>query len=67
MIKEFAKFFLDIAKYMITAILISTFFSMFESRWPIYLFGAIMVGGSLFTSIVLFKLDERRKIENKEK
>lgn len=63
MIKEFAKFFLDIAKYMITAILISTFFSMFESRWPIYLFGAIMVG----TSIVLFKLDERRKIENKEK
>jgi len=37
--KEVGKWFMDIAKYVATAVLISSFLGSFEQRWLIYTFG----------------------------
>jgi len=41
--KEIGKWFMDIAKYVATAILISSFLGSFQQKWAIYLVGAIIV------------------------
>ena len=41
--KEIGRWFMDIAKYVATAVLISSFLGDFEHRWMVYLFGALIV------------------------
>jgi len=41
--KEIGKWFMDIAKYVATAVLISSFLGDFEQKWLVYLFGALIV------------------------
>ena len=41
--KEIGKWFMDIAKYVATAILISSFLGSFEHKWAVYTVGAIIV------------------------
>ena len=48
--KEFGKLLIDIAKYVITAIIVSSFFKSFGDTWIIYVFGGmaatlLLVGG----------------------
>ena len=39
--KELGKLLIDIAKYVITAIIVSSFFKSFGETWIIYVFGSI--------------------------
>ncbi len=41
--KEVGKWFMDIAKYVATAILISSFLGSFEHKWAVYIVGFIIV------------------------
>jgi hypothetical protein len=41
--KEIGKWFMDIAKYVATAILISSFLGGFNEKWLMYVVGAILV------------------------
>ncbi|MDR1342862.1 MAG: hypothetical protein LBK18_06370 [Prevotellaceae bacterium] len=41
--KEIGKWFMDVAKYVATAILISSFLGGFSEKWIIYVVGAILV------------------------
>jgi hypothetical protein len=41
--KEIGKWFMDIAKYVATAILISSFLGGFNDKWLMYVVGAILV------------------------
>jgi hypothetical protein len=41
--REFGKWLLDIAKYVVTAGLVSTLFQSFEDKWLLYLVGSIFV------------------------
>jgi ABC-type multidrug transport system permease subunit len=41
--KEIGKWFMDIAKYVATAVLISSFLGSFGQRWLVYVVGAVIV------------------------
>jgi hypothetical protein len=41
--KEIGKWFMDIAKYVATAVLISSFLGSFEHKWAVYTIGSIIV------------------------
>ena len=41
--KEIGKWFLDITKYVATAILIFSFLGSFEHKWAVYVIGSIIV------------------------
>ena len=41
--KEIGKWFMDIAKYVATAVLISSFLGGFEQKWVMYLIGIVTV------------------------
>ena len=41
--KEIGKWFMDVAKYVATAVLISSFLGGFEQKWIMYLIGVITV------------------------
>jgi len=41
--KEIGKWFLDVAKYVATAVLISSFLGSFEHKWAVCLVGTVIV------------------------
>jgi len=41
--KEIGKWFMDIAKYVATAVLISSFLGSFQQKWAVYLGGSMIV------------------------
>jgi hypothetical protein len=41
--KEIGKWFMDIAKYVATPVLISSFLDGFEQKWAVYSIGSIIV------------------------
>jgi len=41
--KEIGKWFMDIVKYVATAVLISSFLGSFEHKWAVYLGGSVIV------------------------
>ena len=47
--KEVGKWFMDIAKYVATAVIISSFLGSFEQKWVVYVVGTaiVVVGFSL--------------------
>jgi len=53
--KEIGKWFMDIAKYVATAVLISSFFGGFEQKWIMYLVGIVTVIFSLFIGLYFIK------------
>ena len=53
--KEIGKWFMDIAKYVATAVLISSFLGNFERMWIMYLVGIITVLTSLFLGLYFIK------------
>jgi len=46
--KEIGKWFMDIAKYVATAILISSFLGGLQQKWLMYVMGIVVVGVFLF-------------------
>jgi hypothetical protein len=53
--KEIGKWFMDIAKYVATAVLISSFLGGFEQKWAMYSVGVIAVGLSFFIGLYFIK------------
>ena len=57
--KEIGKWFMDIAKYVATAVLISSFLGGFEQKWIMYVVGIVTVVFSL--SIGLYFIKDKKK------
>jgi hypothetical protein len=53
--KEIGKWFMDIAKYVATAVLISSFLGDFKQKWVMYLVGIITVILCLFLGLYFIK------------
>ncbi|MDR0829676.1 MAG: hypothetical protein LBN95_06155 [Prevotellaceae bacterium] len=63
--KELGKWFLDIAKYVATAVLISSFLGSFEDKWVVYVAGTIAI--VICMTIGLVFIYEKEKPKNKSK
>jgi len=57
--KELGKWFMDIAKYLATAILISSFLGGFEQKWLMYIIGIITGVFCLFIGLYFIKNDNK--------
>ena len=56
--KEVGKWFMDIAKYVATAVLISSFLGSFNQKWAVYIVGATIVAVGF--SLGLFFIKEKK-------
>ena len=52
--KKIGEWLMDVSKYMLTAVLISTIFKDLENKWIIYVIGFIAVMISLYIGIDMF-------------
>jgi len=52
--KKIGEWLMDVSKYMLTAVLISTIFKDLENKWVVYLVGFIAVIFSLYIGVDLF-------------
>ena len=53
--KEIGKWFMDIAKYVATAVLISSFLGGFEQKWVMYLIGIVTVISTFCAGLLFIK------------
>ncbi|MCL2131822.1 MAG: hypothetical protein FWH36_05145 [Lentimicrobiaceae bacterium] len=58
--KEIGKWFMDIAKYVATAVLISSFLSGFERKWIVYVVGLLVILLCLFLGLNFLR-DEKKE------
>ncbi|KAA6328283.1 hypothetical protein EZS27_022802 [termite gut metagenome] len=59
--KELGKWLLDVAKYVATAFLISSFLGGIERRWVMYLASTAAVISALFVGLWLIMQDKKEK------
>jgi len=52
--KKVAEWLMDVSKYILTAVVISTIFKDIENKWIIYVIGAVTVGLSFYIGVDLF-------------
>ena len=52
--KKIGEWLMDIAKYMLTAVVISTIFKDFENKWAVYVVGFAAVAISLYIGVDMF-------------
>jgi hypothetical protein len=57
--KELGKWLMDIAKYITTAVLLSSIFGEVTSSWIVYLIGTISVITTLVCGLILIKKSDR--------
>jgi hypothetical protein len=62
--QELGKWFMDIAKYVATAVLISSFLGDFEQKWITYSVGIVTVIFSLWLGLYLIN-DKKKKKKKK--
>ncbi len=62
--KELGKWLMDIAKYIITAVVLSSVFGEIES-WAMYVAGVVSVGATLFVGLYLVSDRPLRLKKNK--
>ena len=60
--KEIGKWFMDIAKYVATAVLIASFLGGFQQKWVMYVVGSLAVILSMCIGLLFIKND--KKISN---
>lgn len=48
----------DVSKYILTAVVISSFFNEFENKWIIYLLGLLAAIGILILALFISKKDD---------
>ncbi|MDY5812913.1 MAG: DUF6722 family protein [Bacteroides sp.] len=63
--KEFGKWLMDIAKYLVTAVIISSIFGELENKWLNYIGGVLAVGFTLGWGLYLVKDNVRNKKKGK--
>ena len=56
--KEIGKWFMDIAKYVATAVLISSFLGGLQQKWLMYVMGIVVVGVFLFLG--MFYINDKK-------
>ena len=61
--KELGKWFMDVAKYVATAVLISSFLGDFEQKWLMYIIGCVTVVFSVCLGLWLIVKDKNKKEE----
>ena len=52
--KKIGEWLMDVSKYMLTAVLISSFFKDLENKWVIYIVGSVCVILSFYIGVDLF-------------
>ena len=52
--KKIGEWLMDIAKYMLTAVVISTIFKDFENKWAVYVVGFTAVAVAFYIGVNLF-------------
>ena len=57
--KEIGKWFLDIAKYLATAVIISSFLGGFEQKWLMYATGIVTGVFCFVTGMYFIKKDDK--------
>jgi len=57
--KEIGKWFMDIAKYVATAVLISSFLGGFQQKWIMYIAGSLTVIVSASIGLFFIKNDKK--------
>lgn len=65
--KELGKWFLDISKYIVTAVVLSTIFSDLQESRTLYIFGSVASMLTLFWGLFLVKEPPTPKIRKKKK
>jgi hypothetical protein len=61
MIRDFSKMFVDITKYVITAVIISAFFKKFEDSRGFYFVALFAILLSALIAVVLYRIDKKIK------
>ena len=51
----------DVAKYVLTAVLITSFLGSFQDTWKLYVFGSVVVSVSFLLAIILFLQSKNTK------
>ena len=60
--KEVGKWFLDIAKYVATAVIISSFLGGFQQKWAMYIAGFTTIAFAFIVGLILLKDNTTKKI-----
>jgi len=63
--KELGKLLIDVAKYVVTAIIVSSFFKSFGDTWIIYVFGGITA--TVLLTAGFWYLNQSNKKNKKDK
>ena len=63
--KEIGKWFMDVGKYVATAVLISSFIGEFKEKWIVYLIGSFTVVLTLALGLIFIKEKSTKKITKK--
>lgn len=56
---KLSDYFLDVSKYILTGVVISSFFNEIENRWLIYLFGILAAVGIFILGIYFSKKKDK--------
>ena len=59
--KKYGEWLLDVAKYLLIAVLISSFFKDFANKWIVYIGGTIAVAISFYIGIRMFDKNNKNK------
>ena len=58
---KLSTYFLDVSKYILTGVVISSFFNEFENRWLLYLLGILAAAGIFVLGIYFSKKKDNDK------
>ncbi len=58
--KEFGKWLMDIAKYITTAVILTSLFADIQQRWIIYVGGVLAVLSTLLVGLWLVRDDKKK-------
>jgi len=59
--KELGKWFMDVAKYVATAVLISSSLAGFEQKWVMYVIGSVTIVLLMLVGLWLIIKDKKKK------
>ncbi len=59
--EEFGKWLMDIAKYITTAVVLTSIFGEFEQKWIVYVFGVISIAFTLGWGLYLIRDKKKKK------
>jgi len=59
--KKIGEWLMDVSKYMLTAVVISSIFKDFENKWVIYVVGIAAVSVSLYIGVDMFDKNSKNQ------